>query len=165
MSALPTGTRTEDGALEMRRKFAESPATLWRHLVDSEHLALWYGPWQGDPQRGAVDVVMLAEHGSPVERVEILHCDPRARHLQVRLGAGATAWQLAWKVEAAGGGSIMAFRMEAVDPQIAGSVGPGWEYYLDRLVAAVNGGDVGNVRFETDYYPALRPYYEELFRG
>jgi len=28
------------------------------------------------------------------------------------------------------------------------SVGPGWDYYLDRLVTAYDGGDVAQVAFE-----------------
>ena len=39
------------------------------------------------------------------------------------------------------------------DPAIAESVGPGWDYYLDRLVAAETGGDLADVDCD-DYYPA-----------
>jgi hypothetical protein len=37
--------------------------------------------------------------------------------------------------------------------------GPGWEYYLDMLVAARD--DLPTPRFE-DYYPAMKRYYEAL---
>lgn len=163
MSAAATGTRTAQGALELRREFTESPSTLWRYLADSEYLALWYGSWQGDPERGVVDVVLLAEDGAPTEQVQILHCDSRTRQLTVRLGTDATAWQLELGVEAAGAGSRLVFQMAALDRQLAGSVGPGWDYYLDRLVAAVSGADPASVEFEPGYYPALSRYYEELF--
>ncbi|MGH3653333.1 SRPBCC family protein [Glutamicibacter sp.] len=164
MSASPTGIRTADGALELRREFTESPSRIWRYLADPQCLALWYGPWQGDPEAGAVDVVMLAEDGSPTGRVQILHCDPRTHHLQVRLGTGPSAWRLELAVEAVGEGSSLVFRMPELDPQLAGSIGPGWDFYLDRLATAVNGTDVASVEFEADYYPALSQYYEELFR-
>ena len=39
------------------------------------------------------------------------------------------------------------------------SVGPGWEYYLDRLVAAETGGDPATVDFDRDYYPAMAEHY------
>ncbi|UMG91663.1 hypothetical protein [Nocardioides sp. TF02-7] len=42
------------------------------------------------------------------------------------------------------------------------SMGPGWEYYLDRLVAVEGGADPATVRFD-DYYPAQAPYYRDLF--
>ncbi|TDU23367.1 SRPBCC domain-containing protein [Arthrobacter sp. JUb115] len=163
MSTSPTGIRTADGALELRREFTQSPSRIWRYLADSQCLALWYGPWHGDPERGAVDVVMLLEDGSPTERVEILRCDPRMHHLQVQLGTGPSAWQLEFAVQSCGEGSSLVFRMPGLDPQLAGSVGPGWDYYLDRLAAVVNGADAASVDFEADYYPALSEHYEELF--
>ena len=42
-----------------------------------------------------------------------------------------------------------------------GSIGPGWEYYLDRLVAAHAGLDPADVRWD-DYFPALQAEYERL---
>ena len=42
---------------------------------------------------------------------------------------------------------------------MAESVGPGWEFYLDRLVAAETGGDVAAIDFERDYYPAMVEHY------
>ena len=40
-----------------------------------------------------------------------------------------------------------------------GDYGPGWEYYLDMLVAARD--DRPTPDFD-DYYPAMKPYYEAL---
>ena len=45
----------------------------------------------------------------------------------------------------------------------AESVGPGWEYYLDRLVDAETGADPSARDFERDYYPAMRDYYRTQF--
>ncbi len=44
------------------------------------------------------------------------------------------------------------------DPQLVGSVGPGWEYYLERLAAVVAGGDADACDFD-EFYPALEPHY------
>jgi hypothetical protein len=38
-----------------------------------------------------------------------------------------------------------------------GEVGPGWEYYLDLLVAAR--GSTPKPTFD-DYYPSMKPYFE-----
>lgn len=48
------------------------------------------------------------------------------------------------------------------DPAVLESVEPGWEYYLDRLVAAETGGDPSAIDFDRDYYPALSSYYAGL---
>ena len=42
-------------------------------------------------------------------------------------------------------------------------MGAGWEYYLDRLVAAETGGDVDAVDFDRDYYPAMAAHFRGLF--
>ena len=46
-----------------------------------------------------------------------------------------------------------------------GSIGPGWEYYLDRLMAAHRGPDAGHRRRGSDYFPAMQPAYERLVAG
>ena len=40
---------------------------------------------------------------------------------------------------------------------------PGWEYYLDRLVAAISGQDVAAIDFGRDYHPAMSDHYRDLF--
>ena len=44
-----------------------------------------------------------------------------------------------------------------------GAVGPGWEYYLDRLVDAETGADPALRDFERDYYPAMAEHYSAQF--
>ncbi|WP_404290524.1 polyketide cyclase [Glutamicibacter arilaitensis] len=163
MNVLPTGARTPDGALELRREFTVCAAELWTYLAASDRTALWFGRWEGDPGSGEVEVLLSAEEGTPREKVEILSCDRAAYRLAVRTGEGADVWQLELSIEEAENGSRLVFKMPELDPNMAGSVGPGWEYYLDRLVAAVSGANADDVRFEPDYYPALSGYYEALF--
>ncbi len=45
------------------------------------------------------------------------------------------------------------------DQAMAESVGPGWEYYLDRLAAVLSGGDLSAIDFAVDYYPAMADHY------
>ncbi len=59
------------------------------------------------------------------------------------------------------GVTTLLFAQRMSDPEMASSVGPGWEYYLDRLVAAETGGDVADVKWD-DYYPALADDYRAL---
>ena len=60
------------------------------------------------------------------------------------------------------GTTTLTFSQSVPDAEMATGVGPGWEYYLDRLVAAETGGDVAGIDFG-DYYPALSDYYRALF--
>ncbi|HAY43183.1 MAG TPA: hypothetical protein DCY59_06345 [Micrococcaceae bacterium] len=163
MVVLPTGARTPDGALELRREFTVPAAELWTYLAVPDRTALWFGHWEGHPSSGEVDVLLTDEEGAPREKVEILSCDRAAYRLSVRTGQGADIWQLELSIEEVGDVSRLVFKMPELDPNMAGSVGPGWEYYLDRLVASVSGLKADDVRFEPDYYPALSDYYQSLF--
>ncbi|MEO3888984.1 hypothetical protein [Nonomuraea sp. B5E05] len=42
---------------------------------------------------------------------------------------------------------------------MAGDVGPGWEYYLDMLVASRDGSPTPDFH---DYHPAMQAYYRGL---
>ena len=43
-----------------------------------------------------------------------------------------------------------------------GAYGPGWEYYLDMLIAARD--DLPTPSFD-DYYPAMKRYYDALYQS
>jgi hypothetical protein len=54
--------------------------------------------------------------------------------------------------------TTLTFAQEVGDAVLAESVGPGWDYYLDRMVAAETGDDLGSIDFD-DYYPVLAEHY------
>jgi hypothetical protein len=72
---------------------------------------------------------------------------------------GEERWQLELDLVEAGGITTLTFTQPDIDPAVADSVGPGWEYYLDRLVAVETGSDVAAVDFDRDYYPAMAEHY------
>lgn len=61
------------------------------------------------------------------------------------------------------GVTALEFTQVISDPAILESIGPGWEYYLDRLVAAETGGDPSAIDFDRDCYPALSDHYSNFF--
>ena len=66
----------------------------------------------------------------------------------------------AWEVDLAevDGTTTLTFAQGVTDATLAESVGPGWDYYLDRLVTAHAGEDVSRIDFD-DYYPAFTDHY------
>jgi hypothetical protein len=68
-------------------------------------------------------------------------------------------WHLRVALSEADGRTLLTFTQPRLDPAEAESVGPGREYYLDRLAAAHAGKDVAAIDFERDYYPAMAPHY------
>lgn len=157
----PTGRLEQadgDHRLVLERTFRAPIADVWAAVTEPARMARWIGTWSGDPASGRVGFVMTAEGATEPSDVEIRECDP-PRVLRVTTSFGEERWHLELELAEADGVTTLRFLQPGVDPDQAGSVGPGWEYYLDRLVAAETGGDVAAIDFERDYYPAMAQHY------
>ena len=139
-----TGTVAKiDGApnLVILRRFRATADDVWRELTESDRLHRWIGRYEGDPASGHVTFYMTAEdQDAEPEEYTILECDRPRRFA---------------------GDTVLTFGQRLNPGEDVGSIGPGWEYYLDRLVAVHAGLDPDDVKWD-DYFPALQPGYERL---
>jgi uncharacterized protein YndB with AHSA1/START domain len=150
-----------DGApqLVITRRFPAPIEDVWASVTEPDRLERWIGTYAGDPASGRIAFRMTAEAAdAPEEEMEILECDP-PRLLAVRTQTANGPWHLVLALEQSEGTTEVTFSQPRINPTEVENVGPGWEYYLDRLVAAVAGGDVAAIDFERDYYPAMQEYY------
>lgn len=160
MQPEPTGRLVRTGPeaydLILTRSFPEPRRAVWASFTDSAQAAPWFGRWEGIPGVGqSVDLQLLYEEGRPWSRVQISECAaPEQLRLLVEDEFGG--WDLEIRLREDSGGTRLEFIHHLEDPLAAESVGPGWEYYLDRLAAARSGGTVSG--FE-NYYPAQGPYF------
>jgi hypothetical protein len=95
------------------------------------------------------------EREAPVSAVYIAACDA-PRRLFVTCKDDYGTWRIELTLQALGDATELTFTQHLEDTTSVGDVGPGWEYYLDMLVAARTSTNAP--RFE-DYYPAQREYY------
>lgn len=161
-SREPTGALVngaEGLTIQIQRTLHHPPEDVWAYLTDPE-LLRWYGTYTGDPASGSVQLAMVEAPESPGEcRIEV--CE-RPSRLDVTLTDPEGAdWLLRLSLDhaEAGAGTDVVFRQPVAGfESMAGDVGPGWEYYLDRLAVALDGGDVDTVDF-ADYHPAQRDHY------
>jgi uncharacterized protein YndB with AHSA1/START domain len=157
MSPKPTGhVRGKD--LILTRTFRASVEDVWKSVTDSESTARWLGRWEGDA--GPCKIVrlqMLYENGQPWMGLTIEECEA-PRHLVVTTKDDFGEWRLALTLEQTGDTTELRFVHHLTDPKLAGDAGPGWEYYLDMLVAARKGKALPSF---ADYYPAQKAYYLE----
>jgi uncharacterized protein YndB with AHSA1/START domain len=160
----PTGriARIDDRlTLFVTRTFPAPIEDVWAAVTEPERLARWLGTWSGDPATGHVTFRMLFEGDrAGEEEMDIRECD-EPRRLAVTSRVGQQRWYLDVDLSEADGVTTLAFSQPDVDPEDVLSVGPGWEFYLDRLVAAETGGDLASIDFERDYYPAMADHYRE----
>lgn len=161
MTPRPTGSVHRKGercTLTLTREFCAPIEDVWASVTEPDRLARWIGTFTGDPRSGRVEFQMTAEEGAPSEDMEIRECVP-PYVLKVTAHAGESHWHLDLSLEELEGVTTLTFVQPDIDPVAAESVGPGWEFYLDRLVAAEGGGDVDAIDFDRDYYPAMLEHY------
>lgn len=161
MKSTPTGA-IEDGNLVLVRRFGAPIDDVWASLTESDRLERWIGRYEGDPASGQVDFYMTAE-AEDIEATSVMIevCQPPSV-LQVTQLVGDAPWRLRAELTPTAEGTTLTFRHLGLDPESREMVGPGWEYYLDRWRAAVDGDDVSAFDFDRDYYPAMGDYYRSL---
>ncbi|WP_153395863.1 SRPBCC domain-containing protein [Ornithinicoccus halotolerans] len=177
MSSTPT-TPTATGRHERRegrdwivftRTFRAPVQDVWAAVTEPERMARWIGTWHGDPTSGTVWFRMTAEEGMPEEEHRVEACEPPHRLRTRSVGEGPDGeehpWVLELRLSEQGGVTTLEFCQDLPDPAMAHHVGPGWDYYLDRLEAAFGGRDADEVEFEPAYYPGLMATYQERFPG
>lgn len=161
MSREPTGYISKDGdkyRLQMTRTFNAPIEDVWAAVTEAERLERWIGTFNGNPADGHVAFQMTAEEGAPAQDMRISECVPPSR-LAVVADVGEQQWHLEIDLTENDGVTTLVFSQPGVSAAEADSVGPGWEFYLDRLVAAETNGDVDAIKFEQDYYPAMQQHY------
>ncbi len=166
MEPEPTGRvlRTGDTSYQLilTRGFPLPPSDIWLALTDPVQAATWFGRWEEGPdENGSFDLQMLFEDGLPWSRVQVRDC-AAPELLRLLVGDDEATWDLEVRLQDAAGGTRMEFIQHLADPAAAESYGPGWEYYLDRLKAELNGLPAPEFG---DYYPAQGPYFEQQARA
>jgi uncharacterized protein YndB with AHSA1/START domain len=163
MSPVPSGKlrRRDDGGrdLVLTRTFRAGIDDVWASITESERTARWFASWTGDAGPGKVVRMTLEfEEGRPESDLRIDACDP-PHHLAVSAVDEHGSWKLEARLHEDDGVTTLTFVHHLDDQADPGMVGPGWEYYLDMLVAS---RDVGAPPAFDDYFPSQQPYYEGL---
>ena len=146
----------------IERHFRAPVGDVWAAMTEPDRLERWIGRWEGDPATGKVTFFMTAE-GEDVggEDLTITECSPPHR-FAADTSVGDAVWHLRFELTQEGDVTTLVFAQALGDDPLA-SVGPGWEYYVERLARALEGTDAGDVDWD-DYYPRMSAYYEELER-
>jgi uncharacterized protein YndB with AHSA1/START domain len=156
----PTGRLfpTADGDdLVVSRTFRAPIEDVWASVTESDRTARWFGPWKGDAAPGRMIKIQMS-HEDETSWIDkrIDACDP-PRRLALSDGSGNKRIEL---LLSDADGLTELRLVHHLDPTDGiGEMGPGWEYYLDMLVAARD--DLPTPSFD-DYYPAMKPYFEAL---
>ena len=141
-----------DAARSARRRLPRLRAHLPRTdrgrvggVTDPERMERWIGTWTGDPSSGQVVFRMTAEGDDVAEETYLsTTCDPprrlviRGRDADPFSHDGSAPGQ--WELDLRRGrrrhdAAFAQVRARRDSRAMVASVGPGWDYYLDRMVA------------------------------
>jgi uncharacterized protein YndB with AHSA1/START domain len=165
MTPTPTGRlfgTAEGRDLVLTRTFRAPIEDVWASITESERTARWFASWTGEAGPGRVIRYTLEfEEGRPSGEMTIDACEA-PDHLAVSSSDDYGTWHLEARLAEEAGVTTLTFTQHMDEGEDVGSVGPGWEYYLDMLVASRDGGPTPS--FE-DYYPAQKTYYEDQASG
>jgi uncharacterized protein YndB with AHSA1/START domain len=157
MTAQPTG-RLRGNDLVLTRRFRASIEDVWTSITDPSSTARWFGRWEGKPGVGnEIRIQMAYEDGQPWLTKTIEACEPPRRLVLTAQSSMASRLELCLK--ATDDGCELEFIHHGIDRARVGEVGPGWEYYLDALVASR--ADAPRPTFDA-YYPAQKAYFAGL---
>lgn len=162
MSNPPTGRLfpTADGRdLILSRTFRAPIEDVWASVTEPDRTARWFGAWEGDAAPGhMIKMQMAYEDQAPWFDVRIDACDP-PRRLALSTTDESGNWRIELLLSHTDGQTELRLVHHLDTTDEIGEMGPGWEYYLDMLIAARDG--LSTPSFD-DYYPAMKPYYDSL---
>jgi uncharacterized protein YndB with AHSA1/START domain len=147
--------QVEGNDLVITRTFEAPIEDVWASITESERTSRWYGTWTGTPGAGnTIAVKMLFEGDGPLSEMHIDACEP-PRHLAL---SSSGPWGVSIEVTLVqtGNSTKLWFVHHLTSRKLARDFGPGWEYYLDNLVAARANENLPDFK---DYDPALRAHY------
>ncbi len=152
----PTG-RLEGNDLVLTRTFAAPIEDVWTSITRSESTARWYGSWTGTPGTGnTIKIKMVLEEGGPESVAHIDACEPPRRLALTTAGK----WGVSLELTLTQTDSVTELRfvhhLTDANRKMARDFGPGWEYYLDNLVAARAGEALP--KFD-EYHPQMQAHY------
>jgi uncharacterized protein YndB with AHSA1/START domain len=162
MTPTPTGQviRTAVGRdLVLERILPGSIDDAWASITESDRLARWFCTWTGEPRVGAtLELTLVAEEGDAKSHAEIVACEPPT-HLAVSTHDPGGNWLLeAILTPIDSNHTRLRFVHHLDDEAKSAEIGPGWEYYLDALDAAMTGNSMPDFN---DYWPSLAAAYAD----
>lgn len=157
MSPKPTG-RLRGDDLVLTRTFRAPIEDVWASVTKSESTARWFGPWEPTGEDKKIRIQMAFEESKPWLDGRIERCEP-PRHLAVWTKGEYAEKLLSMTLTESAGTTTLEFVHHSISRKMVGEFGPGWEFYLDALVASREGQPAP--KFEA-YYPSQKAYFTSL---
>lgn len=157
---MTPGDPAADGrTVALRREYPDPIEDVWAALTESERLARWIGSYTGTgAPGGTVEFTLTGEvdaGGTVAEPVPVaIHeCEPPRRLVVEIPDVGGAAWLVAVTLRHDDGRTVLLFEQHVVEGVDPADVAAGWNWYLDRLGAALREEPMPDW---ADYAPAVK---------
>ncbi|GAA4700563.1 hypothetical protein GCM10023215_44190 [Pseudonocardia yuanmonensis] len=141
--AVPEADRR---TLTLHRSYPDPVDDVWAAFTDSARLARWFGSYTGTGRPGGtVELTVTGEvdaGGEVADPVTVTIHECAAPHrlvVEVPEGPEGQAWLIEVTLTAAGASTDLLFVQRLLPGLDAADVEAGWNWYLDRLEAALHG--------------------------
>ena len=150
--------------LVYERRIHCSPEELWAAWTEPEVLAQWVGRSEQAKLDGPSDFYFTFEGDDLLPMTYTLEHVEAGRSISVstKNPGDEHAWRL--EIDLLHDADVMVLRVaQAVaNAAVAPSIATGWEYYLDRLVALLEGGTVSELDYD-EYFLGQAEHYRGMF--
>lgn len=154
MSKKATG-RLSGKDLILTRTFRAPIQDVWESVTSSQRTERWFGKWEGEGGTGnTIRIKMTFEKGDAWSTAIINTCNA-PNHLELTT-QGPYGSHLELKLTEANGVTELVFVHHLKEVGGVGDFGPGWEYYLDNLVAYREGAALPTWE---EYYPSQKEHF------
>ncbi|WP_411734306.1 SRPBCC domain-containing protein [Paeniglutamicibacter sp.] len=131
---------------------------IWDAFTTVEGLRSWAGILRENAESGNQRFAFLEEGLESAAGSVLVHqCRPPYK-FRLTVDTDQGPWDLGLDLSSRAGTKKITFTHELGAADDPGTIGPGWEYYLQRMLVHLKGGNVDSVLWN-DYYPALVPAY------
>jgi len=146
------------------RRLTVSRDELWSSLTDPARLATWLGTFRGDPRSGVVEVFFTAEGDDLLPQTYLVERVVPGREVVVTTSnpGDPDEWRLKIHLLDAGSDSVLRVAQAIANLALAPSVAAWCEFYLDRMVAGIEGRDPGDLDFD-EYFVTQAGHYRQMF--
>ena len=136
----------------------------WEAITSPEQLGSWVGTWRRSDEVGTGEFTLAYEGDDVLPlscRVE--HVEPGRRVAVALFDPGEVdAWRLDVTLDERGAETDLTVRQSILNPALAPAVAAGCEFYLDRLVTMLDGGDMDALDYDA-YFLRQAAHYRHLF--
>ncbi len=149
------------------RRLSVPREEVWASLTDPARLAHWVGTFRGDPTAGVVEMFFTAEAADGEvllpQTYRIERVVPGREVLVSTSSPGEPEeWRLLVRLVDHGAGTEVRVAQAMPNLALAPSVAAGCEFYLDRMVAAMEGRDPDDLDFD-EYFVTQAGHYRRMF--